>query len=229
MAYSRAPDWAEPRIIQSWPGLGPHELRNKVKSALKYRVDSPYVESWGFATDTDALDANTFNLFKLNLDERYQDPSENPLPPSDARACLRDYLRCVREHVEHRFEESDPHFSEMNIEYVFSTPTTWTEPGMVHSIEMTLREAGFANGFNRRIKIGLTEAEAAAVQASKNNHRESEVILVCDAGGGTTDVNILRIRNAQRKHVGLDQLGCVEGESIGSALIDFQVRTSLNQ
>ena len=224
MAYSTGPDWHDARIIQNWPGLSGSELRNKVQTVVAYQLGSRNVASWGFLTDVEANDANIFDLFKLYLDPSFKDQSERPISAIQARACFRDYLRCVRKYVEQMFEETIPYFDEKHVEYVFSTPTTWTSPAMIHQIENSLKEAGFADGHRRRIKMGLTEAEAAAVYASKQSHRMGEVILVCDAGGGTTDLNILKVRETYRRHTGLDQLIYVEGRAIGSALIDWKVR-----
>ena len=201
-------------------------MRNKVTSALTYNRGGQDVASWGFLVDLASNDPDTYDMFKLNLDPAYADPSPYPISVSQARACLRDYLHCVRDYVERTLAESIPHFEEKNVEYIFSTPTTWTSPSMISDIERSLGEAGFGNGPSRRIRMGLTEAEAAAVYATKNNHRKNEVVLVCDAGGGTTDFNFLRIKNAQRRHTNLDQLVPVEGCAIGSALIDWRVSES---
>ena len=100
---------------------------------------------------------------------------------------------------------------------------------MIDQIDKTLREAGFEDTHNRRSRIGLTEAEAAAVYASKHNHRKGEVILVCDAGGGTTDLNALKVDSTARRQTGLNQLVFVEGQAIGSALIDYRVSDILPQ
>ena len=190
---------------------------------MTYADNGRDVISWGFLVDLDANYAGTFDAFKLNLDPAYTDQFEDPISADQARIYFRDYLRCLRNYIEQTLEQSIPRFRDKYIEYTFSTPTTWTNPGMIDSIERALKEAGFADGYNRRIRMGLTEAEAAAVHASKNNHRQGDVIMVVDAGGGTTDINVLKVRDTKRKHMGLEQLEPVEGNAIGSALVDFKV------
>jgi hypothetical protein len=46
-------------------------------------------------------------------------------------------------------------------------------------------------------------------------------LLVCDAGGGTTDLSVLRVTNTYGQSISLEQLDVVFGETIGSAAIDF--------
>lgn len=121
------PDWHEPKVVQNWPGLSGSELHNKVTSALTYASGTWTVAGWGFLTDVEANDPNTFDMFKLNLDPAYQDTSQRPITAPQARTFLRDYLRCVRNYIEQTFEESTPRFKEMRIEYTFSTPTTWSK------------------------------------------------------------------------------------------------------
>ncbi|KAK5690909.1 hypothetical protein LTR97_012072 [Elasticomyces elasticus] len=49
-----------------------------------------------------------------------------------------------------------------------------------------------------------------------------DVFLVCDAGGGTTDLNVLKVTSASRGKTELEPLHCNEGEAIGSTLIDHK-------
>lgn len=65
-----------------------------------------------------------------------------------------------------------------------------------------------------RAKIGLTEAEAAAVYASGHFYQKGDVILICDAGGGTMDVNILKFLSAPGEATNFCPLGLVEGTSL---------------
>jgi len=71
----------------------------------------------------------------------------------------------------------------------------------------------------------LRTAEAAAIYASKQSMARGDVYLVCDAGGGTTDISVLKVETANRGLVELTPLTWVEGESVGSTLIDFKMKT----
>jgi molecular chaperone DnaK (HSP70) len=88
-------------------------------------------------------------------------------------------------------------------------------------------EAGFGTAPNHKMEVTLTEAEAAAVYVAKPRLRRGEVFLVCDAGGGTTDCNILKVKSAEITETELDPLSCVQGNVIGSTLIDLKVEKLL--
>lgn len=110
--------------------------------------------------------------------------------------------------------------------FVFSVPVTWKKnPGMVAVIENIIRKAGFGAPINERASIYLSEAEAAAIYACKQSMIKGEVFLVCDAGGGTTDLNILKVENATRGRTELLPLCWTEGEAVGSTVIDFKIRS----
>ena len=70
----------------------------------------------------------------------------------------------------------------------------------------------------------MTEAEAAAVHTSleaSGIFQEKDILLVCDAGGGTTDLSVLEVSNTSTSTLSLKQLDVVFGATIGSAAIDY--------
>jgi hypothetical protein len=85
-----------------------------------------------------------------------------------------------------------------------------------------IRQAGFGKNPNYTVRVSLTEAEAAAVCVSKQGYEKGDVFLVCDAGGGTTDVNILKIKSVTPGQNEIEPLDWVEGTAVGSTLIDFK-------
>lgn len=90
---------------------------------------------------------------------------------------------------------------------------------MIGELEQLIRSAGFGERPNYKVVISLTEAEAAAVYASKSQYQRGEVFLVCDAGGGTTDINVLKVASESV----LEPLSFVEGKAVGSSLIDYKM------
>ena len=170
-----APDWLEPRTIQHWPGKMINELANKVPTSLQYKENSKDVKAWGFLCDLEQEDADILTCFKLHLDPTYPDTRPDAPSPGQARKWFQDYLRCIHDHIEHTFSESFPHWKIQKTEFVFSVPTTWKNPSMIAETERMIKKAGFgADGSNHRAGIGLTEAEAAAVYASKQQFEVSE-------------------------------------------------------
>lgn len=112
-----------------------------------------------------------------------------------------------------------------NCSFVFSVPVTWkSNPAMLAETERVIRDAGFGSRDNDTAGVYLTEAEAAAIYASKQNMTKGEVFLICDAGGGTTDVNVLKVESTFKSSFELKPLSWTEGAAIGSTLIDHKVR-----
>ena len=96
---------------------------------------------------------------------------------------------------------------------------------MLAQLEGVIRAAGFGSKSGlERVTIYLTEAEAAAIYAAKQSLQLGDVYLVCDAGGGTTDLNILKVEAAAANRMQLVPLSWTEGEAVGSTLIDYKIR-----
>ena len=91
-----------------------------------------------------------------------------------------DYIRCVHDHIEETFTASFPHWKRHRTEFIFSVPTTWKNPPMIAEIERLIKAVGFGgDGPNHHAGIGLTEAEAAAVYASKQRFNVRWIVLIC--------------------------------------------------
>jgi hypothetical protein len=85
--------------------------------------------------------------------------------------------------------EIPSNWNDARIEFIFSVPTTWKPHPTVERFRSITEKAGFGKSPNHTSSIGLTEAEAAAVHMSRESpaiFKEREILLVCDAGGGTT-------------------------------------------
>lgn len=224
VAYSFAPEWPEPRTILHWPGKLGHENRNKVDTAIAYNRRTGAPETWGFLIDHESHDLEVQDLFKLYLDYSHQDDFRGRATVEVARGWFKDYLCFLYSAIARTFDDLLPRWRSKSVEFVFSVPTTWKDPGMVAEIEGIIRSTGFCEQSNFRARVTLTEAEAAAVSISKQNLEKGDVYLVCDAGGGTTDVNALKIANAASGQVILEPLSWVEGKAVGSTLIDFKMQ-----
>jgi hypothetical protein len=116
--------------------------------------------------------------FKLTLDSDYED--DRGFSCLDARRWYFDYLSCLHREIEKFFDASVPRWRDLHVEYSFSTPTTWKNPAMIASIEKLVKAAGFADTGKQTVRMGLTEAEAAAIEASTTQYREGDIFLICD-------------------------------------------------
>lgn len=111
-------------------------------------------------------------------------------------------------------------------------PTTWAPVPTVERFKRIVRDAGFGSQNHHSVNIGLTEAEAAAVHVSieaPGIFHENDILLVCDAGGGTTDLSVLRVTGTVNQAINLQQLDVVFGETIGSAAIDYEFEQLVTQ
>ncbi|KAF2212423.1 hypothetical protein CERZMDRAFT_97695 [Cercospora zeae-maydis SCOH1-5] len=99
----------------------------------------------------------------------------------------------------------------MHVEYNFGVPTTWKNPAMIASMERLIETAGFGSTPRQSVRMSLTEAEAAAIEAATTQYQEGDIFLICDAGGGTTDVNLLKVMSTKQK-MELNPLDHLEGD-----------------
>lgn len=223
VAWSSAPEWKSLTHIQRWPG-GQHgsELKNKVATQVSYDAQDRLV-SFGFECDWDTIPTTISKEFKLYLDPSF--PDTFPGRPTHAQAAKSycDYMMSLRRFIDTHFQSFMPDWQQRNVEFVLSIPTTFTSPSISAQLKGWLQNAGFADGYNRRLNISQTEAEAAAVYAAKAGYRVGDIILVVDAGGATTDVNILKITEHTQDRAKLKALDKAEGINVGSTLIDTSV------
>src|SRR5271154_484119 len=229
VAYSAGPEWARPETIQRWPDATGTGLSDKVSTTISYDVETDQVATWGFTVDPDNPKFRIEENFKLYLDPGYRDEFHSAPSLEEARRWFTDFLSCVYKSITQHFSETIPRWRTRRVEFVFSVPTTWKDPAMIAETEQLIRKAGFGKEHGHAVEISLTEAEAAAVYASKQQYEKGDVFLVCDAGGGTTDVNILKTAESNVGQIELEPLSCVEGQPIGSTLINFKVEKLITE
>ncbi|KAL8824180.1 MAG: hypothetical protein Q9170_008232, partial [Blastenia crenularia] len=218
--------------IQKWPGRS-QANENKVPTVLVYPKNQLAPSSWGFLSETlseqNAPDKSYKDWFKTFLDpvrlghKHAESPHYGDI--EEVERWYEDYHRFLYKHIEFKLspELSGVPWHDAKIEFIFSVPTTWA-PQIVDRYHTIVQKAGFAQCRNHTVSIGLTEAEAAAVHTSleaSGIFKEQDILLVCDAGGGTTDLSVLRVTDTQTFALTLQQLDVVFGATIGSAAIDY--------
>lgn len=222
VAYSSAPDWPRPETIQNWPGNFKGSIADKVDTKIAYNANGN-IAGWGFAIDeTDPVFDTIEEYFKLYLDPDFVDSVEDAPSLQDARKWFVDYLTCLFKTIDRYLNDVVPQYRSKKVEFKFSVPTTWKNPAMIAETEQLIFNAGFCSTSLHQAGISLTEAEAAAVYAAQQKYEPGQVVLVCDAGGGTSDINILRVMSSGGGLTELAPLQHVEGRAIGSTLIDFR-------
>ncbi|KAL8953632.1 MAG: hypothetical protein Q9222_000518 [Ikaeria aurantiellina] len=222
------------RCIQKWPGRS-QANENKVPTILVYPNHQQNPSSWGFLSETaaeqNATDKDYKDWFKTFLDpdrlaqKQAEDPHYSPRSIEEVEHWYEDYHRVLYRHIEFKLspELSGTPWHNAYVEFIVSVPTTWA-PHVVERYRGILERAGFAQCRNHTLSMGLTEAEAAAVHTSLEAagiFKEQDILLVCDAGGGTTDLSVLAVSDTQTTALSLKQLDVVFGATIGSAAIDY--------
>jgi hypothetical protein len=153
-----------------------HQIDNKVPTQIAYNRSGNLMPSkWGFDIDMEDLSLDVREMFKLDLDPRYESdmPGRDAMP--DVRRWYTDYMRCVYQHLAATLTKLNPRWRTSKVEFLFSVPTTWKDRTQVAQVEDLLRQAGFGTeGQFHHVEISLTEAEAAAIFASKQQYQVTE-------------------------------------------------------
>ncbi|KAF3065460.1 hypothetical protein CFAM422_009516 [Trichoderma lentiforme] len=232
--------WMTPKtpiqVVNDWPGSGDRGER-KVPTTLIYNGDGT-LSSWGYLCDDDdeTLPGKTRrDFFKIFIDEETlvaaQQRGFSNVPKSlrQAQMFATEYLHQVYLHVKETIETQTGKqlfggWADMAVTFLFSVPTTWTRMEIINIFKGIIRDAGFGvEGPRHMAQVDLTEAEAAAVATLKTSpvaFNRGSLFLTVDAGGGTTDLALMRVTSSDPNFPQMAQISAVKGVGIGSTLID---------
>ena len=192
------------RVIQKWKGKHPREVNFKVPTILSYKNGDlnggGQLQHWGFECD---LGHPHIAWFKRYLDPVVLSNFERKLPgqaykPQAISRFYVDFLTGLYDWIKHTITTSTnskrSNFRNAKVEFLFSLPSTINSPQTAEKFREYMHQAGFAGGgIYHTAELGLTEPEAAAVEAVTNSDESfeaGEILIVVDAGGGTTDVSV---------------------------------------
>lgn len=182
----------------------------------------------------------------------------------DVRNWYTDFLNAIYKYISAFIQENLglPDWKYHTVDFLFSYPTTWGDE-VVAEFRKVVEAAGFGSeGQDHNVEVKLTEAEAAAIYTADSIRQEhpntalsntisssnqtcedlklqvGNVILVCDSGGGTTDVAVVEVSSLKNVNVDdqdegmgrlaeLTPLGEPNGLAIGSVQIDEDFRHML--
>lgn len=153
-----------------------------------------------------------------------------PKTIQEAQKFATDYLVQVYAHVKETIERQTGRrqvpggWSDQAVVFLFSVPTTWTRMETINLFKGIIRSAGFGvEGPRHSAQVDLTEAEAAAVATLKTSaisFKTGSLFLSVDAGGGTTDLSLMRVKSTDPQCPQMTAMAAVKGIGIGSTLID---------
>ncbi|KAI5796502.1 hypothetical protein EDC01DRAFT_727534 [Geopyxis carbonaria] len=215
-----------PAYICRWPG--DNGIHKKVPTMISGGTQN-YQRSWGFGAKTlrdccmrGVVVEQRFKLL-LGLDTLTDDVG---LSLEIVKDWFAQYLDNLYAWISETLGCSDltdnKPFNETKVEFLFSVPTTW-KADIIQRYNRILEEV-FGKVQNHRYSISQNEAEAAAAfvalcHPKEIAFRKDDLLLVCDAGGGTTDLSILKVVDIKDHVPHYEQLW-VDGVAIGSTNID---------
>lgn len=202
--------------------------------------------AWGFeATHNSETLAERSNFkivewFKPYLNSAYlkaaQQSSATFLPKSESeiRRWYIDYLRNlydkVRAEILRRLEVLSLEMK--HIEFRFTWPTTWTAAD-IESFRECIVEAGFQDGGgSHRVILSYSEAQAAALHVAgqlAEKVKDGDTIMVCDVGGGTTDIAVVKAVTDAQNVIRFDLDWSCQGKAIGATDIDAAFQALVEQ
>ncbi|CZR55854.1 uncharacterized protein PAC_05742 [Phialocephala subalpina] len=226
--YYNAPD-GRFIVLQQWPGTE-DRTTSKVPTRLTYKAGEVDIHSWGFSCpELGNLGPGMAikDMFKFYLDtyfvkQKFLRASENAPKLKDVKSWYAHFLGALHNHIMHYLQEQliiDVHLT--TIEFVFGIPTIWTDDALLQCFRELVDSAGFAE--TGTVIMEMTEGEAAAVFTAKSrdhSFEEGEAFMVCDAGGGTTDMCVMQVKKVQEEMVELESLDCPQAIAVGSVDID---------
>ncbi|KAK4660146.1 hypothetical protein QC762_0015980 [Podospora pseudocomata] len=205
------------------------------------------VRKWGFqcedsaeTAEEDMSENDKWRYLKICLDSDYhketigQNFSWAPATMKEVHLLVCDYLSHVYCHVKKSISDTlrldnAKDCDNLSVEFVFSVPTIWEGVGgqeILDDFLKIVKDAGFGSAQRHRVMLGLTEAEAAAVATLGNtgspllHFKNGDTLLSIDAGGGTTDLAL--VRATKTKPPVMKQIQSVTGIVVGSRLIDLE-------
>jgi hypothetical protein len=197
------------------------------------------LSSWGYMCAEDDDDHEESGktrreFFKMFVDSANLAAAQKlpraPKTMAEAQRFATDYLAQVYGHVKETVEMQigrryvSGGWADMAVVFLFSVPTTWTRMETINTFKGIIRNAGFGvEGPRHSAQVDLTEAEAAAVATLKTgaiDFAAGSLFLTVDAGGGTTDLSLMRVESTDAQHPQMAQISAVRGVGVGSTLID---------
>ncbi|KAI9768634.1 MAG: hypothetical protein M1840_004831 [Geoglossum simile] len=220
-----------PSVIQQWPGCS-DSVASKVPTLVAYRAGAFSIHSWGFECppiEEVGLAMSVKGLFKFLLDEnRLEHMNQlNPLYQekiANVKGWFKDFLTALHDYIAAYLEDVwHVDWNSTKVEYIFSLPTLWKDDDtLIQSFDAVVKLA-FKPGENRSVAIGMTEGEACAIYTAKridHKYEKGDSLIVCDAGGGTTDICALKVENIDGETVELVKLDEPQVAEAGSVQID---------
>ncbi|KAI0172555.1 hypothetical protein GGR52DRAFT_591069 [Hypoxylon sp. FL1284] len=192
--------------------------------------------AWGFGSEArlkladDTVSGHWFKQrFCPSSRSKMKAHADEPIDPNlpSVDTLYEDFLAKVYGHIRGEIENRElvkhnREWESCSINFLFSVPATWDSTSVEH-FKTLAAKAGFGREPGHSVAASLTEPEAVVIftiQEEQIEFENGDNILIVDAGGGTTDLCLVKIDKQDRNMVSLAELGPVVGEDAGAAYID---------
>ncbi|KAM5379681.1 hypothetical protein ACJZ2D_003875 [Fusarium nematophilum] len=213
-------------------GWGTEIELKKLPTRLIYDACSNSAEPLGWGNDDPPADAAR----RIRVEQWFKtDFRREDAKHERVQGLYKDYLCCLYKELSVRFTPDvlgDKKWETAEIHFLFSAPATWS-PEIVDRFKAIASEAGFDKCRGHKIEVSLTEPQAVAAfqicdaESPENRPQDGQTLLIVDAGGGTGDFCLLRVKDDEHGHSRAIELQPVTARSkllagslIGSAHID---------
>ncbi|OJJ76645.1 hypothetical protein ASPBRDRAFT_204224 [Aspergillus brasiliensis CBS 101740] len=180
---------------------------------------------WGRAA-SGRQDIRVYKWLKLFLYDPdhpiLQDPDTPKVPMGYLpERLVTQYLGQLHNAIQKTMRKLYPDYNQ-GIDYWFGWPATWSDESR-QKMRRAVEEAGYDQDPDRLFFV--TEAEATALYFTHafSGELRDGCVLICDIGGGTTDVAALKIHNSG-KNPTYEQLSSYSGNDCGLAAMDAALR-----
>ncbi|KAI8721695.1 hypothetical protein NCS52_00311700 [Fusarium sp. LHS14.1] len=217
---------------------GSYKKIEKVPTRLAYSQDGQRREliSWG----TDIPVDNKAILVEEWSKTKFGEPNADQ---AKVEKLFLDYFSQLHSELTRRFTRdvlSGKPWAEANVAFHLSAPSIW-DAAMVGRFKALVEAAGFGQAQTtvhgrgvRTVDVSLVEPQATAAlhlctEDTPVKFENGQCVMVVDAGAGTGDFSLLRVKNDERGASRLDEESPVHGGRIGSSYIDQQLQTRITE
>ncbi|KAG5789050.1 hypothetical protein H9Q69_011900 [Fusarium xylarioides] len=171
----------------------------KVPTRLFYsdRHQPPKLVGWGLEVPDDSVKPfTTREWFKVDFGNKEVDQAHIESLYTDFLGCL---YRELRDHQLTPEILGTKPFEECTIDFLFSVPATW-DPALVNNFKQLISNAGYDHVKDHTAHVTMTEPQAVAAfhmcgSESSDRTKDGDKVLIIDAGGGTTDFCLLKLKD----------------------------------
>ncbi|KAL4925366.1 Hsp70 family protein [Aspergillus undulatus] len=215
-------------VHSQWPGGG-NRTSAKVPSDISYEGGRI---QWGYqvGTFTEAcrglkllLDEDNKLEWTPSIDSKKVLQEYGKSPVEATSDYLRQLLKQTEQVIQRRF---GLRMQDLDLHFVLSVPAVWSDKAK----DATLKAVVAAGASVKNISL-VSEPEAAALYSLRvtrpNSISTNDVIIVCDAGGGTVDLISYQIKSVEP--LCLTEVTEGTGAICGSALLDARFEALLRQ